>query len=290
MYKVDPSLLERFNSSYQVESENNDPRPEVYITRNRTAISTQRFWEKKQISSVVGTRSSIAVRRPKYSTLGDMIFVAQVESGVAVIRYAYENPNMARMKWTELTRIENVSEISLMFDGTMVKRNGIVEAYTVGDKPYAIYVDSYGSLKAVNLDSTNLEEITISDLAVNVASVRGLYSEVAGVDDGIFIFYTNTLGELWEVQMLDGVVQYLSKINRFPSGVTAWLDCWATLTFDYRVMLQLKGNDGNVYTLPSKSRPSGFTTFDHMQLSKIVTSGNSGVIPPVPLNSYNVGV
>ena len=88
MYKVDPILLEKFQSMQQTRANNNDPRPLVYITRNKTAITSQRFWEKQKITSTVGTRSSIAVRRPEGNLTGDMIFVAQVEDGNAVIRKA----------------------------------------------------------------------------------------------------------------------------------------------------------------------------------------------------------
>ena len=284
MYKCDSFLLEKYNERVQ------QPSPLIYITRNKTSITTQRFWEKQLITSTIGTRSSIALRRPEGHLTADMVFSAQVEGGQAVIRYSEPLPNMKRMEWNVLATIPDVSELSIMFDGFMELVDGKVESYTTGDYPYVIYVKSDGSLKAMNLDAENQSEITISDVAVNVASVRGLWSSASDLDDGILIFYTNTSGQLWEAQLLNGVVSYMSIISPKPAGVTSWIDVWASLTFDYRIQLQLKGDDEKVYTLLSKSRPSGFSIMEYLSLSKITASGFSGVEPPYPVSAFNVGV
>ena len=289
MYNADPTLLDKFKTSIQTKSENTDPRPLVYITRNKTAITSQRYWEKQKITPTVGTRSSIAVRRPEGFLLGDMIYTAQVESGNAIIRKAEPRMNLADMVWTTVTTIENVSELSIMFDGFMKMVDGTVETYTTGILPFVFYVDSSSSLKFVNLDD-ELIAGTISDDAVNVATVRGLYAEAIGMDDGIWCFYTNSLGELWEARIFGGVATELTQITLKPSGVTSWVDVWAGFTFDYRIMLQLKGNDGNVYTLISKSRPSGYSLNEYMRLSNIKVEGVIGLIPPVLLSVENVGV
>ena len=112
MYKVDPTLFEKFKSNLQTKSNNNDPNPLAYITRNRTPITTQRFWEKLRVTSTVGTRSSIAVRRPEGNLTGDVIFVAQVEDGNAVIRKAQPRINLTDMVWSHVTTLNNVSELS----------------------------------------------------------------------------------------------------------------------------------------------------------------------------------
>lgn len=279
MYNADPTLIDKFKSSLQTKSENTDPRPLVYITRNKTAITSQRYWEKQRITSTVGTRSSIAVRRPEGSLLGDMIFTAQVESGTAIIRKAEPRMNLADMEWSTVATIPNVSELSIMFDGYMVMRDNIVEAYTTGELPIVFYVDNSTSLKCWNMN--NDAEFTISDTAYNVASVRGLYSEAAGLDDGIWVFYTNASGELWEARILNDEVAELTEITLKPSGVTGWEDVWATLTFDYRVALQLKGDDGNVHTLMSYSRTGGFSNIEYFGVKGAkVDSGQCGIIPP----------
>lgn len=289
MYNTDQTLIDRFNNNIQTEANNNDPRPLVYITRNKTAITSQRYWEKTLITSTVGTRSSIAVRRPGGSFMADMIFTAQVESGDAVIRKAEPKYNLNDMVWTTVDIIPNVSELSIMFDGYMKMVDGIVETYTTGDLPYVFYVDSSNSLQYVNLDDEDIYG-TISDDAVNVATVRGLYAEAIGMDDGIWCFYTNTLGELWEAQILGGVVVELTQIPNKPSGVTTWLDVWAGNTFDYRIILQLKGDDGIVYTLLSKSRPSGYSLNEYLRVANIKVTGKIGEIPPVPLYAENLEV
>ena len=289
MYKTDSVLLEKFKNSTQTAANDNDPRLVTYIARNKTAITTQRFWEKQLVTDKVGTRSSIALRRPKGHFSADMIFTAQVEGGDAVIRYAEPWSNIYDMDWNVLTTIPNVSELSIMFDGIMKKEGDLVEAYTIGNYPYAIYVQTDGVLKVMNLDS-NDPSITISDLAVNVATVRGLYSASAGVDDGIFIFYTNTEGQLWEAQLLNGEIIYLSRISNLPEGVTSWEDCWASLTFDYRVVLQLKGNDGKVHCLFSSSRPSGFSLLEHVTMTTIKVSGEIGTSALTLLSVDSVGV
>lgn len=290
MYNADPTLLDKFKTAIQTKSENTDPRPLVYITRNKTAITSQRYWEKQRITSTVGTRSSIAVRRPLGSFMADMIFTAQVEAGNAYIRYAEPKPNLSDMVFTDLTFIPNVSELSIMFDGFMKQSSdGTVETYTTGNLPFVFYVDTTNSLQYINLDDETISG-AISDDAFNVATVRGLYAESIDMDDGIWCFYTNSLGELWEARIFEGEVAELTRITMLPEGVTSWIDVWAGFTFDYRIILQLKGNDGKVYTLVSKSRPSGYSLNEYLMVSNIKVSGKIGEIPPTPLYAENVEV
>lgn len=242
-------------------------------------IRSQKSWRAGLITSKVGTRSSICLRRPEGLAQADMVFVAQVEDGIAIIKKADPRFFIKQMEWTTVATIPNVSELSIMFDGYMVMRDNIVEAYTTGDLPIVFYVDSSNSLKGWNMN--NDAEFTISDTAYNVASVRGLYSEAAGLDDGIWVFYTNSLGELWEARVLNDEVAELTEITLKPSGVTGWEDVWATLTFDYRVALQLKGDDGNVHTLMSYSRTGGFSNIEYFGAKGAkVDSGQCGIIPP----------
>lgn len=282
MYKVDSLLLEKFNERVQ------QPSPLVYISRNQTAITAQRFWERDLITSTVGTRSSIAIRRPEGSFEADMIFTAQVENGTAIIRYAEPWPNIEDMKWNILTTLPNVSELSIMFDGYMEQIEGVVECFTTGNLPIIFYVDSSNSLKGWNMNTDVIFDI--SDTAYNVASVRGLYSKSASLDDGIFVFYTNASGQLWEASILGDEVTALTQISLKPLGVTGWIDVWASLTFDYRVLLQLKGNDGKVYELISKSRPSAFSLLEYAYSKKVTLSGVFGAIPPTLIWCENINV
>lgn len=290
MYNTDPSLLEKFNEKIQTKGNDNNPNPLVYITRNKTAITSQRYWEKVLITPTVGTRSSIAVRRPEGSFMADMIFTAQVEDGDAVIKFAEPNTNLSKMTFTHLKTIEDVSELSIMFDGYMKQSSDeTVEVYTTGQLPYVFYVDSSDSLKYLNLDDEEVSG-TISDDAFNVATVRGLYAESIGMDDGIWCFYTNSLGELWEARIFEGEVTELTQITLLPEGVTSWIDVWAGFTFDYRIILQLKGNDGKVYTLVSKSRPSGYSNLEYLRVNDVRVTGLIGYPPPVPTYAENVEV
>lgn len=288
MYKVDPTLFEKFKSNLQTKSNNNDPNPLVYITRNRTPVTTQRFWEKVRVTATVGTRSSIAVRRPEGNLTGDVIFVAQVEDGNAVIRKAQPRINLTDMVWSHVTTLNNVSELSIMFDGYMKIVEGKVESYTTGDLPVVFYVDSDNSLKGWNMNTD--VTFTISDTAYNVASVRGLYSEAADLNDGIFVFYTNASGELWEARVLNDEVTELTQITLKPDGVTGWEDVWASLTFDYRVVLQLKGDDGNTYSLLSASRPGGFALVEDVNYGVRLRQkfiAECGYICPNVVSIYN---
>lgn len=285
---MNQDIIDKFYEEIQTEENGSNPNPLVYLVRPTTPIQTQKFWEKTLITSTVGTRSSIAVRRPHGNLLGDMIFVAQVESGTAVIKKAVPHSNLALMTWTTVETITNVSELSIMFDGYMESHENTIEAYTLGTLPYVIYVDTDGSLHVVNLDEPETV-LSISDDAVNVASVRGLYAESIGLNDGILVYYTNSTGQLWEAIVLNGVVDSLTQITLLPTGVTGWLDCWAERTFDYRIMLQIKGDDGNVYTLMSKSRPSGYSFLEYVSFNSY-TSGKIGLPPPTPLDAENYEV
>jgi len=290
MYMADTIVSERFGSPMQTKANNNDPTPLVYVMRNKTAIHSQKFWEKQRITPDVGTRSSIAVKRPEGSFLGDEIFTAQVESGTAVIRRSYPRNNIMDMEWTTMATISDVSELSIMFDGYMKQSaDGTVESYTIGELPYVFFVDSSGSLKMRNMDDVGSGDITVSDNAVNVASVRGLYADAIDLDDGILLYYTNSSGQLWEAIILNGEVSELTQITLKPTGVTSWLDIWAGRSFDYRVMLQLKGDDDKVYTLISKSRTSGYSLLEHINIS-VSMSAKFGEEIPLLLSVKNEGV
>ena len=290
MNNTDPSLLAKFNEKIQTKGNNNDPKPLVYITRNKTPITTQRYWEKKLVTSTVGTRSSIAVRRPYGEFMTDGIFVAQVENGDAVVKFAEPNINLSKMTFNHVKTIPNVSELSIMFDGFMKQSSDeTVEVYTTGQLPYAFYVDNSNSLQFINLDDEEVSG-TISDDAVNVASVRGLYAESIDMDDGIFVFYINSDGELWEARFFGGEVTELTEIILLPEDVTSWVDVWAGITWDYRIVLQLKGSDGNVYTLLSSSRPSGYSLLEYLNVKPIKVFGQFGEEPPNLISVETVGV
>lgn len=289
MYNLSNDLSERLNNRIQTKANNNEPRPVVYLVRPTTQIQSQKFWEKTIITSDVGTRSSIAIRRPKDSLVGNMVFVAQVVAGTAVIKAAAPLSNLKLMKWTIVKTIHNVSELSILFDGYMEKTELNVESYTIGTLPYVIYVDTSGSLKVINLDDPDME-LSISTNAVNVASVRGLYSADANLDDGILVFYTDSQNRLWESAIINGAISYVTQITNKPEGVTGWLDCWAERTFDFRITLQLKGDDGKVHILMSTSRTSGFSTLEYLKVSNISVKGQWGSQPPNLTIVDSVGV
>ena len=112
-----------------------------------------------------------------------------------------------------------------MFDGYMKQSSDeTVEVYTTGQLPYVFYVDSSDSLKYLNLDDEEVSG-TISDDAVNVASVRGLYAESIDMDDGIFgVLYQFR----WRVvggKIFGGEVTELTEITLLPEDVQVGLMC-----------------------------------------------------------------
>ncbi|QRN86039.1 hypothetical protein JR334_02050 [Clostridia bacterium] len=279
MYYASDQLLSKLKESKQA------IKPKVYITRPTTAISAQRFWERQKVADA-GTACSIAVRRPLNNMLADRIYMAQVVSGSATIMYSDTNDNLNEMEWHTLETISDAVEVSLCFENIMQKENDIVEAYTIGEHPYVFWIDSSGNVKFKNLDLS--AEMTLSSSASKVSTTAGLYSSAADVDDGIFCFYITNAGTLWESRIFDGIVQETTQITELPIGVTNWLDVWAGRTFDYRVVLQLKGDDSNIYTLMGKSRPGGFRQ-DYIGVSTIKLSGLWGKEPPELLSIETVG-
>ena len=279
MYYASDQLLAKLKESKQ------DIKPLVYITRPTTAMSAQRYWERQRVDAH-GSACGIAVRRPIGRMLADRVYMSQVINGNVAIMYADVEDNLNEMVWTSLASISGATEVSLVFSEIMKKVSDKVEAYTTGTHPYVFWIDSAGTAKFRNLN--NPSDISVGANAIKLATTAGLYSEPAEVDDGIFCFFVNTSGELWEARIHNDTVQEITDVTELPAGVTSWSDVWAGRTFDYRIALQLKGDDGNVYTLMSKSRPSGFRQ-DYIQVSNISISGNWGKEPPTLLSVETVG-
>lgn len=286
MYRTNDQIIERSKNPIQTIANNSDFRANVSIVRNRTELRYQRHWERTLISTSVGTRNSITVKRPAYEELGTEVFLAQIHNNNAIIRHADVEYLIDKMIWKDLKTIENVTDISLCYDGYMVQHGENIEFYTVNNYPYVFHIRS-GILYCENLNTDEIVEIASG--ANKVTSIRGLYSSGIGLDDGVLFFYINNSGQLFEGNITgDFKVGSISEITMKPAGVLSWSDVAAGRTFDWRISLQLKDNNGNVYTLLSKSRASGFSNNEHVNLNKVVLSGRFSHVPPVPILASNI--
>lgn len=246
MRYIDPILKARIEKANQTLYENANPAMVAWISRHSTPLTEQTFLERTKIGNYTNvSRVSIAARRPDVNRQADRIYVAFCDNGVGKVAYADQTAAMSNHVWINIETIPDAIDIAVTFDGTMVKnlRNRI-EFKTTDSTPWVFWIDSAGSLYG-KLIGEDITTITLANVnASAVTAIRGIQLDVADDDQGLLVFFILD-GSIYYRQGRAGIWENALPLN-FGPAVT-WADISVSRTWDYRIVLQAKASDGNVY-------------------------------------------
>jgi hypothetical protein len=161
-----------------------------------------------------------------------MIFVAQVEDGNAVIRKAEPRINLTDMVWSHVTTINNVSELSIMFDGYGMFNGIIFGSGTVEPSPTDTALTTRLGTKAATLVNFDYSRVRPEGVSAVKKTCRLQDTEFVG----------STIAEVGITDSSSSAVAYTKALLRdangnvitITKGVGQILDIYATLYFKFK--------------------------------------------------------
>ena len=250
----------------------------MWVSRPTTALVNAQFLEKQTILTGTNiTDVAIAACHPVIYRPVTKIYIAYVDNGVAHVKYAMANEVMKAHVWTDSGFSETASAIALEFDGTMPKdRKGRVE-FVTELQPWVFWINGgvvYGQI--IGTGST----VTLATAnATDVFAVRGVHSEVGGFDFGLVLFMV-IAGQLYYRQLIDGVwmdAEIVSLVGGMSLSALTITSVAAMRTWDYRLVVQIRVTNGEMYELVTQYMGIGKQNVEHIEITNVDAKGE--IIP-----------
>lgn len=248
MRTISDALKARFESNLQTRANNADPAVRVRISRPTTPLTTDAFLERSVVASgLTGlTRCDVAVSRPLAGETPETAYVAYIASGAAGVKSAPLTPNLSKTSWTQESFSEPAVDVAACFDGRMVKQADGTTALLTDPRPWIVWVTPDGACKGRILGL--LGDVTLAESnCTAVAAVRATQSAVSSFDFGLVVFMILS-GSLYYRQLIGGTWYDAELVSFGPPGVS-WADVSVSRTADWRVVVQGKTTQGDVYEL-----------------------------------------
>jgi hypothetical protein len=265
MRSIDDAIKAKLLQNIQTKANNNNPVMEIEAIRPRTAIFNKRFWVEAVITEdVTATSTSVAVQRMgKY---GSKVYVAYIAGGTLYVKSAplvYPYNNLAWI--TELT-LSGCAACALEFDGNFKHGDfGRVEYHTTD--LWLFYTTTSGQLMAGILGGTYESLIGANVTAID--AVRGVASIYKDIDQGLIVFYI-IAGVVYYKQCIAGVWGDPETVSIAPENA---VHIRAERVFDWRIVLQVTDNTGDLYEIFTKMEASGWNSSEHaVSLAEVTTT------------------
>lgn len=274
MRYIDPELKNRIQKAQQTLYENAEPSIQAWIARPHPSLLSPLFLERTTEIGGLSSVSSVAItmRRPLINRAADRIYIAVRDGTVGKVFYSTQTADISQHMWYLLQTIPNVQDITICFDGIMKKNiRQRIEFVTVGAMPYVIWTTSSGEMYAQVVGDDTTRVILATENVSAVAAVRGYKSELAGLDQGLIVFFL-LAGSLYFRTLISGVWEDGQPVNFGPSGT--WVDLAANRTWDYRLVVQMQDSSGRVVELITRTEGIAKQNTEHIELTNIRTDAN----------------
>jgi len=281
---IDSTLKARLEKAYQTLYENANPAMNIWISRNSTPIKDPIFWERTKIGEINSISAvSLAARRMDIRRQADRMYAAFCKNGVGYIKYSSQTSDISKMIWVDAEIIDDAIDISIAFDGRMVKTiKGKVEFQTESN-PWVFWVAPSGKLYAKKLGSDYTLTLLTTENCTKVSTIRGIHSDVADFDQGLLAFFILD-GAIYFRTLRSGKWEDAIPIN-FGPAVT-WVDIAANRTWDYRIVLQVQDSNGKIYELFTYSQGIAKQNVERIEIMK--AKAVSDLIPVTFLDTSEI--
>lgn len=273
-----PSIIStRLKSNIQTRAKKSDPSASLWVGRPNTVLVDDAFLERQTVKTASIEDVSIAVCHPKIKKANTKIYMAYISDGTAKVVSANSKYAMAQHSWTDEGFSQTATAVSIAFDGTMpITDRGDVE-FVTEEIPWVFWVND-GMLFAQKLGG---ETITLAESnCVDVSAIRAAWSQASTFDFGLVAFFI--LGSsLYYRQLINGAWTDAELVSFGPSGVY-WAEVSAFRTWDYRVGVQLKSTNGDIYELFTQFMGIGTRNVEHVEVVSAKRSAKTTEI------TYNV--
>ena len=260
MRSIDSEIKARLEKQHQTVHENNEHSMEIIVSRPRTAIVHQRYWQESIVTAgATAVCTSVAIKRT--GRWGETVYVAYVDStGLLTVKSAPLRFPIREMSWTTVTTIAGCAACALEFDGSFVRGSrDKVEHYTDA-LPWLFYTTTTGELKGGILGSPYESLVGANVTAID--AVRGVASKYKDIDQGLLVFYV-IAGSLYYRDLIAGVWGDQTSVSIAPADIVS---VRAERTFDYRIVLQVTDTSGALHEIFTKMESSGWNDSIALQL------------------------
>lgn len=289
MRYIDSVLKERLEKAHQTLYNNANPAMNIWISRNSTPITNEIFWERLKIGDFSAVNAlSLAARRTDIRRQADRIYIAFCKNGAAYIKNSLQTSDLTKMTWIDAETISDAIDISLAFDGKMVKTiKGTVEFQTDGS-PWMLWCTASGELYAKILGDDSTLSLLTNQNCTKVSAIREMYSDISDFDQGLLVFFILN-GALYYRTLKSGIWNDAVPVNFGPSSI--WMDLSVSRTWDYRIVLQVLDSGGNVYELFTYTEGIAKQNVERINLTNIAAAGEAVPIKYTNSNAVeNIGI
>ena len=266
MRSVPSYIEERLKKNIQTRANDSAPSASIWLGRPSNPLTNGDFLERETIISGSVTDASIAVCHPRARQVGTDIFVAYVSDGVAKVVMAKNKTKIDYRAWLDMDFEEDATAVSIAFDGTMVKSYGHEMEFVTEKTPWVFWAND-GALYAQKLGGETI--ILAEGNCTDVSAIRAAWSQANTFDFGLVVFFILN-GTLYYRQLIRNEWTDAEVVSFGPSGVR-WSGVSAFRTWDFRVGVQLKSTDGNVYELFTQFMGIGTRNAEHVEIANMRT-------------------
>lgn len=282
MRKISPVLQERLNNPIQAQATKSDPRLDAWVLRPFTAITDPLYLEIQeipyQISDVSGNSRNvdIAVRHSHLYRQSSEIFVAYIENGNKLkIKSTDFKESIDDHVWKIWSFSPQADDVALCFNAHTEKTLVGREEFITDRYPWVFWTYG-GALYGRLLSSSKVDELeTITLASANthrVTAIRASKSLANAFDFGLIVFFI-TNGQIYYRQLIDGVWYDAELVTINGLEQITFVDITAERTWDYRIVIQAKANNGNIYEIYSQFGGIGTRASEHIDIKNLTALG-----------------
>lgn len=256
-----PSYIEtRLKKNIQTRSTNSAPSASLWVSRPST-LTNDAYLERQTVTTGSITDVSIAVCHPRAGRTNSDVYLGYVSDGVAKVVTSKLGMGMVGTGWRDTGFRENATAVAVAFDGTMPRTYGSQIEFITEKTPWIFWVDD-GALYAKKLgeEATILAESNCAD----VSATRASWTQANMFDHGLVVFFILG-GYLYYRQLIRDEWSDAELVSFGPSNAR-WSAVTAFRTWDYRVGVQVKSTDGDIYELFTQFEGIGTRNVEHFQM------------------------
>ncbi len=264
MRKIPGDLETKLKQRIQTRANNAELALDLWLGRPTTALTSEQFLERQTVSVGAGVMGgSAAVCHPKSGADSTRIYLAYLQNGAAHVVTAATKVRMSAHVWTDTGFSVPATAVSIAFDGTMPRDVTRRIEFKTEEDPWVFWV-SVGALYGRKLGGGATVTLAESNCS-GVSAIRGMWSDVGGFDFGLVVFFLLS-GSIYYRQLIQGEWADAEPVSFGPPGVT-WSELSAFRTWDYRVGVQARTTQGDVYELFTQYAGIAKQNTEHLELS-----------------------
>ena len=222
------------------------------------------------------SNAAIAVEHSKKGLHNTSMYMAFIQNGAIVLKRALPKYRMEEHNWLDVNYIiEGVGdavEVSLAFDGEMPVKKGGKAEFITEKEPWVFWINESGECWSEKVGHPDTRFKCAENNCVEISAVRGIWSEAGQFNFGLIIFMLLN-GSIYYRQYIDGVWYDAAPINFGPASMT-YVHIRACRTWDYRICIQAKANDGKMYEMFSQFEGFASRNVEHIEVSDMKSTAD----------------